>query len=284
MPDPTRGLDLTEPDVLSTIEAEAFKGAYQTVRGRPHRGLNFWLENAPTYLKRYRAFAELMTPTVEVDKTFIGSADLAFYAMVGYVAGVRDLIRGLQFRGMTKRQCLEALGIAFLHVGPRGSETIAEALEGFDWIEPVEPVQYPEGWAPDPEAFASGLDFSHSDVLNGELQKLEHWYMRTLGEVPRYVRLLGIYNPRLLKAYRARFENCLTELPKQVMPVTLLAYNAIRANTEGIREDILMARAFGVNKELVIRTISRATLYGGIEAAGVVDQAAGDVLAEWDQT
>ncbi len=41
------------------------------------------------------------------------------------------------------------------------------------------------GWAPDREAFASGLDFSKPGMSSREVSLLEDWYDRNVGEVPR---------------------------------------------------------------------------------------------------
>ena len=51
--------------------------------------------------------------------------------------------------------------MAFVHAGPRGMQAIARALEGLEMPEnPPQPARFPDGWAPDIEAFRSGLDFS----------------------------------------------------------------------------------------------------------------------------
>jgi hypothetical protein len=47
-----------------------------------------------------------------------------------------------------------------------------------------------DGWAPDLGAFSSGIDFSTRDVLDGEMELLEDWYLRTIGEIPAYVGFL----------------------------------------------------------------------------------------------
>ena len=205
---------------------------------------------------------------------------LPFYAVIGYDVGVRYLIHTRQRMGLSKAQILEGIAISFLVMGPAGMETVARALDGYAWLTPPEPAEFPEGWAPDAAAFASGLDFSSPHLTPDELGSLLRWYEVTLGEVPPHVKFLAANRPDLLKAYRQRFENCVRELPKQIVPTTLLHYNAIRGFASGVRDNILLARAFGVTRQIVLNTIASASL-AGVEVFDLVHESAGDIFADW---
>src|SRR3546814_18229533 len=66
---------------------------------------------------------------------------------------------------------------------PRGMQTIAVAMKGLEFPETPEiPAKFPKGWAPDIQAFRSGLDFSTVDLTTDEKAKLYEWYLRTIGE------------------------------------------------------------------------------------------------------
>jgi hypothetical protein len=160
-------------------------------------------------------------------------------------------------------------------------ETVARALDGYAWLTPDQPAQFPDGWAPDPAAFTAGLDFSEPRMSPAELRAVQDWYQTTLGEIPSHVKFLAAHRPDLLKAYRQRFETCVRELPKQIVPTTLLHYNVIRGFASGIRDNILLARAFGVSKHLVLNTIGSASLTG-VEAFDLVHDATADIFATWD--
>jgi hypothetical protein len=283
MPARQRGLDLSNPDLTTEEEKRAFKAAYASVLGRSHDGLNFWLDHDPSVLKRYRRFAEAMVPNYEDEPYSVGvTAYLAVYALTGFADGVRYLVQVNQNRGFSKAQNLEAIALAFLHIGPRGMETVAHALRDFEWIEePETPAAFPPGWKADPDAFASGLDFTKTELSQAEERSLVSWYERTLGEVPSYARLLLKHQPALLKAYRDRYENTLKTLPKQFMSTSLLCLNATRGNREGIRENLLLGRALGVSKSALMKMIAYGTLYGGIESLSVVEATAGDLLDTW---
>src|SRR5579871_2040945 len=252
--DVNRGLDLSNIAVVTDAERANFRQFYDRMLGRGHPGLEFYLNNVPDAMKRYRAFADAATPrNLDTDRRVGGFGFMTYYALTGYVEGVRYLVYIQQQLGLTRSQIMEGLAIAFLHGGPRGSETIASALQDFPWIEPTTVAQFPHGWAPDPEAFRSGLDFSVKELSADELRMLEAWYDRYLGEVPAYVRLTARHNPVFLKAYRHRFETLVHELPKQVVPATLLHYNVSRAHPAGIRENVLLARGFGMSKDDTMR-------------------------------
>jgi hypothetical protein len=196
---------------------------------------------------------------------------------------VRYLTYMNQVQGLTREQILEGVGIVFLHGGPRGMETIAEALSDFEWITPEKPAEFPSGWAVDPDAFKSGLDYSTWGLSVSEVRNLEDWYERWLGEVPRYVRFLAKNRPEMLKMHRYRYENLIRVLPKQVLPMTLVSYNVIRGFEDGIRENVLLAKGFGVAKKDVVGEINQTLINAGLEALDSVDRAVGEVLEGWPE-
>jgi hypothetical protein len=284
MADMNRGLDLSDLETMTDRESGQFSSFYQDKLGTPHRGLNFWIDaGRPDVLKRYRAHADDGTPGgLEAVRKVGGFSFFVSYAMSGYAAGIRYLVHMYQTMGFTKAQVLEGLAVAFLYNGPRGSQTVAEALDGYEWITPAEPAVFFDGWAPDPGAFRTGMDFSTREVLDGEMELLDAWYLRTIGEIPPYVGFLRQHRPRLLKSWRNRYENILVELPKQVMPYTQLHFNVMRGWADGIRESVLLARAFGMTKEQVYEPLFSPMINTGPEAYSIVRQAAADVLAaDW---
>jgi hypothetical protein len=198
--------------------------------------------------------------------------------------GVLYAIHMMQVAGMTRSQVYENLAICFLVAGPRGMETIALALRDYEWLEPARPAVFPGGWAHRPEFLRSGLDFSAREVLDGEMELLQDWYLRTIGEVPPYVELLLDLRPALLKAYRNRYEHLLHELPTEFIPASLLHYDVIRGFGDGIRENVLLLRALGVSRDQVVNIAGSASLNGGMAGFSIMAKAAGDVLRDWEAT
>jgi hypothetical protein len=274
-----RGLDLSKPTEITDEEIAAFKSHYSGQFGREMIGLYWWFDKNPEVLKRYRLFCSL---TLRVEPRVMGNGTLGFYALNGFEAGVRYVINSYQNDGLNKAQMLEVIALAFVHCGPRGMETIARALEGFEFAEQTDsPAMFPDGWAPDIEAFRSGLDFSTPELLPGERNLVENWYVKTIGEVPPYVRFLGSHRPMLLKTHRARMENMLYVLPKQMWPTTMLYYNVMSRTAEGMRENVLLAKAWGVTKADTLDTVANALVFGQMEAASMVQKEAGDIFDGW---
>jgi len=281
MTNQNRGLELADLSQVTDAEREAFGSFYTNLLGHKHRGLDYLLEHDPETLKRYRRYSDVATPeNYEANRKLFVFGFLPFYALIGYDVGVRYLLRTRQKLGMTKEQIFEGIAIAFLVMGPAGMETVARALETYEWLEPEEPAQFPDGWAADSDAFRSGLDFEDLDLSDSEEQLLRDWYLRTLGEIPPYVSFLISHRPRMIKAYRSRFENCARILPKQFVPTTLLHYNVSRGFAHGIRENLLLARAFGIDKEIILTTMGSASL-NGTDLFTLVEQTASDVLLDW---
>ena len=278
-----RGLDLTTIERTPPEEQRAFQDYYQKVTGRSHRGLDFWLDKRPDVLKRYRLFAEMQSGPgrSQTDWKIRSFSFFAFYALTGYSIGVRYLVHMSRVHGLTKDQILEGLGIVFIHGGSRGMETIADAVADHEWIEPEKAAVFPDGWDVDPDALKSGIDYTDPTLTADDLRSLEAWYERWLGEVPRYVPFLANLRPELLKAHRVRYENLIRVLPKQMLPMTLLSYEVLRGFEPGIRENVLLAKGFGVTKEEVVGEIDRMLINAGMEAIDAVDGAVGDVLERW---
>jgi hypothetical protein len=279
----SRGLELGDMESVSATEVSEFANFYSSVLGHRHIGLDFWLECRPDVLKRYRQYSDTATPrTFEDDHRITGAGFVTFYAVVGYDVGVRYAVHMMQVAGMTRAQVEENLAITFLVGGPRGMETIALALKDYQWLEPARPAVFPDGWAHRPEFLRSGADFSRREASAEDIANMRDWYLRTLGELPPYVELLLDLRPALLKAYRDRYENLLRELPTEFIPSTLLHYDVIRGFGEGIRENVLLLRALGVDREQVVNIAGAAALNGGMAGISILAKAAGDVLASWD--
>jgi hypothetical protein len=294
-----RGLDLAHLDEITDEELEAFNLHYSTWDGRPHVGLNMWVEQGrPDYLKRYRLFARYLAtaPTdtaVTPDNvgTNLSSANKAasapfstvyYYGLLGFEAGIRYPLHGAQVTGFSKDDCLQGIAIACMYSGARGMETVADALRDYTWLEPAEPPRFENGWRRDEATLFAGLDYSSPDLSKAELSALEQWYGDTLGEVPAYVRFLGRHNPRLLKAYRNRWEHLLTTLPNQVLPTTLLQIHLLRQDRAGIRENALLAKAWGVTYPEIIHSLCAWMVFGGPEMATLAQETVGDLIDHWD--
>src|SRR3546814_19070756 len=68
-----RGLDLSKPTEISQEEIDGFRGHYATQFGLPLDGLDWWLDENPEVLKRYRLYCSL---TLRVETAVMGCGTL----------------------------------------------------------------------------------------------------------------------------------------------------------------------------------------------------------------
>jgi len=279
------GLDLGEPAVTTQEEIDEFRRVSAAQLGGQQLGLDFWLDEDPEVLKRYRIWANALRvpePDEAPNKwSASGPAIMYVYAMTGFEDGLTYSFHNMM-RTMTRAQILEQVALVFRYSGPRGMVPLARAFNAQTFPdEPPDPLVWPTGWGPDPEAFACGADFGSPEASADDTQKIVGWYEQLLGEVPRHVAILARHRPDLLKAHRQRYENTLRELPKQTEPWALLQISIERGFAGGIREGMLLGRAFGITKPQILEAISWGTFYGGNESLDLVAEAAGDVLDAW---
>jgi hypothetical protein len=276
------GLDVSNPDVTTPEEIEAYRAEYLGTNKGLLDSFEFWLEFRPDVLKRHKARTRHFRTAQEPDFPLVQIlAAIHQYTIDAFAEGVAYEIRLAHSLGATRADILDTLSVAWIHAGHRGmyaAAAYADYLRDYEDPEPAE--RFPAGWTLDPQALASGLDFSTRDASSEEMEQLRGWYVRTLGEVPPYVGLLAAHRPGLLKAYRSRYEHAIRDsLPTQMLPYLLLNYNVVRGFRDGIRENVLLGRALGMTREQLLDAICFAVLHAGINALDPVEAAAGEILA-----
>jgi hypothetical protein len=275
------GLDVTHPDVTTAEEIEAYRAEYLGTNKGLLDSFEFWLEFRPDVLKRHKARTRHYRSAKEPDHPLVGLlAAVHQYTISAFREGVAYEIRLAQTMGATRADILDTLSVAFVHSGHRGMYAAA-AYRDFlrDYVDPPPGQRFPPNWSFDPHAFDSGMDYSAREASQDDMDRLREWYQRTLGEVPRYVTFLAEHRPGLLKAYRDRYEHAIRDsLPKQMLPFLMLNYNVVRGFHEGIRENVLLGRAMGMTQEQLLDAICSGVLHAGVNALGIVDEAAGDLL------
>jgi hypothetical protein len=277
-----RGLDFNNLDGISAEEIQKFRESYRAEDGSPQSGFDFLIDHNPAALKTYRYFATSVQPPFRDPRyqaPVFGA--IGHYASLDFDEGVRYCIVPVLRAGLTKAQVEEGLALSFMCGGTRAIVTIGRALKDFRWPEKAEgALDWPEGWVADPSAFASGVDFSTMEVLPGETDKIVGWYQRTIDWVPVWVRFLARYNPAALKGWRYRYEKALVTLPKQILPLSFLFAGIQFEQKEMIRENTLLARAFGATLDDVVQAIGVCAVYG-TEKLTIAYETAGDILDNW---
>ena len=96
-------------------------------------------------------------------------------------------------------------------------------------------------------------------------------------------RFMAEHHPRFLKNYRAKWEGAFRgAMPKQLLPYVTLRYCTINGFREGIRENALLAKAWGMQPEYVVHAVASSAYYmNGLPAVSVAAEALTDVLKDW---
>jgi hypothetical protein len=280
-----RGLDILKADETTEEDIRGLREYNANTKGYTPESHEMWLDQRPDVFKR-KILTILMADTEETRDRQARNllSALHYYTIIGYQEGALYEIRQARIQGASKGQVLDTLAVAYTHAHAFGMNRTAEVARQYfaDWTEdePDGSEAFPEGWAFDPGAFKTGMDFSQPDLSPDERRMLEDWYLAHGGEIPKYVTFLADHRPSLLKAHRNRYENAAKNgLPKEMVPYLLLYFNVVRGNREGIREQVLLMKSFRVEKDYIVGCMCRAmTSYGGPDAISIAADAAGDLV------
>ncbi len=282
----SRGLNLDSLE-MSQEESDAFLSYLRRDRGPLYEvtANTVWFENRPDFAKLHRRATSLFDDPQRVKAMVMSFANLHTYINIGWEVGILNEFRVLQKQGITRAQLMDVVMTAQLTSGMRGLECVYRAVGGIlrDFRDRPTPAVFPDGWSADPEAFQCGLDASSKDLTPGDLTGLRAWYLRNVGEVPRWVELSVTHHPRLLKATRAKWEGAFRGgLPKQVMPYLMLRHNTFMGYADGVREAALLGKAWGLTREWVIDAVWWTAYYfTGMEVLSSLSGLA-DVLSNWN--
>jgi hypothetical protein len=273
-------VDWTRPGPLSDAEIERIRQWYGEHHGEGNldraRFIAFWLDHDSAVVKSYRRWVQ--TALAGVPNTVAALTVLHTYTVLGWDSGAQyELIAALKY-GATRAQALEALAYAFIHAGPMGMGRVAplcdEYLKKWDGSA-SQAASWPDGWAPDPAAFRSGIDLASPGMTADEIDRVFHWYNANQGEVPSHIRFLARWNPGSLKSMRNRFESCIVTLPKQIVPLMTFNTAAILREPAAMRRAAHQARLYGVKRSHMLPMLQVAMVYTG----DMGSEAIADVLA-----
>jgi hypothetical protein len=282
--------DLDQLDHTTDQEIDAFLTDSRKGRGPLDPGPQYdlranslWLYTRPDVAKLHGRMLDVWhSKGLEPIITASSFANLHTYINQGWEVGIENCTRGLQQRGVTKAQLLEAIMHAQLSAGMRGLELCYRAIGIIlgDYVERPEPAVWPAGWAPDMEPFYCGLDPTTRELTAADRRALEDWYERTIGEVPSWVTFLERHDPASLKAYRLKWERVFRgALPKQMMPYLMLRHSTVTGNRSGLREAALLGKAWGMTDDYIVNTIVQGAYYfTGLEHLDFIRGALDDVL------
>jgi hypothetical protein len=286
------GLNLNVLDETSQAEIDTYLGVMRRTHAPLYEMTSnaLWLDSRPDFVKLHRRGARIFGRVDgvldPVRGPLTGLGLLFDYILLGWEDGILNQIDSLRFRKVSKAQIMEVVMAAQIWGGMKSLQCVYRAANVYLQAYQDSPTSaaFPPGWAPDTDAFKSGLDLSTLDLTELDRKNLFDWYQRTLGEVPRSVQFAARYNPAFLKAYRLKWENAFKgALPKQMMPMMMLRNNAITGRRDGMREAAQLGKAWGVSREWIVHAVTHVAYYFiGLEGLYAADDALGDMLADWD--
>jgi hypothetical protein len=245
---------------------------------------SLWLYTRPDVAKlHYRMIAGWASLGINSGIiTASSAANMHTYINQAWEIGVENCMRGLQARGFTRDQVLEVVMHAQLSAGIRGLEVVSRAIGPIlgDYVQRDNTPDWPEGWAPDMDAFYCGLDGTTMDLTDQDLKNIEQWYERTMGWQPPRIRFLAKHEPVTLKSWRAKWEGVFRgALPKQMMPYLALRHNIVSGDRNGLKEAALLAKAWGVTDAIIVNTVVQGAYYFcGPERMDLAEEVLGDIL------
>jgi hypothetical protein len=284
----SEGLNLDDIESTSVEEIDAALSHVWSWRGPQYEmyAMSLYLDYAPDFAKLTRWTGSLFGRiSGEANVVIAGCQNVLSYMMTGWETGLRSQFNSLRRRGMSKEQILELVMFSQFYTGMRGLGHVYHAVGDSlpAWGLPERSVPFPDGWAPDPAAFACGLDLSTRELTDADEHALRAWYEQTIGYVPNSIKFGLKYSPRFVKLNRARWERTLKTLPKQLAPFLMLRHNLVTGSVEGLRESALLAQAWGMSADHVVFAVTNTAMYcTGFEGLYAAHAALGELLRTWD--
>lgn len=281
------GLIVESPDTLTQEEIDNFRAYYARTKGQSLPGFEMLLKHRSDALKRFRnSVRQTSAPEFRGRMLPVVMQHFHQYIINGYVEGIKYQMNLCRSAGATRAEILDVIVLAYLRGNAFGVNRVAEAIgDDLDNYEDLDIAdRWPEGWAHDAAAFKSGVDFDQPGFSAADRDALFGWYERLTGEVPQHILYMARHNPDLLKAYRNRYEHAAKALPKQHVPYLLLNSSVSRGLISGVRENMLLCKAFGVERQRVLDVTGWATFhFSGVEALGPLNEGVADILEAWTE-
>jgi hypothetical protein len=236
---------------------------------------------APDFAKLARVRSEQMYGHTPENNLMLAVQNMESYMLQGWETGILNTFHTLTRNGLTKGQIFEIVMFSQLYSGMQGLGHVYRAAGDLLAVlmAPPRPPVFPKGWAADPAAFKSGLDLTRRDLTLEEVKSLTAWYERTIGYLPPSIEFAMKIHPEFVKANRAKWETAIKTLPKQFAPYIMIRHNMVVGSSQGLRESVLLAKAWGIDREWIVRGVTgSAFFFTGFEGMYVAQEALHDLL------
>jgi hypothetical protein len=277
------GLDLTKIGEITQEEVDANLTSVWRWRGPMYEmyANSLMLDFAPDFAKLHRWASDMYGRPKPENVVTLSIQNVHSYIQLGWETGILNEFHTLRRNGMTKAQLMELVMFTQLTAGMRGLGHVYHAVGNLlpVWGDPTTSPVFPEGWAPDPDAFHCGLDLSTRQMTDADTANLTRWYEETVGFLPNSIAFGLKHHPEFVKVNRAKWETAIRTLPKQVAPYVMLRHHTITGNRDGLREAALLAKAWGITDQWIVQGITGTAFYfTGFEGLYAAYDAVDDLL------
>jgi len=287
MSNQSEGLDLSSLDTVTDEEKNTHLMHVWSWRG-PLYDLyvnSLMLDYAdPAFNKLHRAAADQFGRPDPVNILLLGTQNVASYMMLGWETGIFNQFNLQRRNGLSREEIMELVMFTQLYAGMRGLGHVYRAVGDFlpAFGPPPKAPAFAPGWAPDPDAFKSGLDLSTREMTGADRENLAGWYERTIGYLPNSIAFGMKYHPEFVKVNRAKWEVAIKTLPKQFAPHLMIRLNMMSGNAQGLREAVLLSKSWGISRLHVVKSITSSAFYfTAFEGLYVAERAVDDILEAW---
>ena len=281
----SEGLDLTKLKDMTPQEVDANLAKVWSWRGALYEmyANSLMLDYAPEFSKLHRWGSDFFGRPKQENVILLSAQNIHSYMMLGWETGIHNEFATLLRNGMSVKQTMELVMFSQLYAGMRGLghvfRAVGETLP--QYTTPTVALPLPPGWAPDPQAFKCGLDFTTREVTRADLANLTAWYERNIGYLPKSIQFGLKYHPEFVKVNRGKWEVAINTLPKQFAPYLMLRHHTITGSVEGLREAALLAKSWGITQKLIVQAITGTAMYfTNFEGLYAAFEALDDILDE----
>ena len=247
--------------------------------------ISIMLDHRPDFAKLHRRGAAMFGRPSPTDELVGGLGNLHTYIHLGFEPGILNEVRNRQRQGVSRAQFLDLFMMAQLSAGIRGLQHIYNAVGILlsDFQDRPATPPFPEGWAPDSDAFKAGLDLSTPE-LTGRPRRHRSVVCRDDRRGTPLSHLRRQAPPRLLEGLPCEMGSRFPRRTAEANDALSHVAPQYEQRPQGRHPRVgASGQSVGLSKMWVIKAVTQSGYYfTGLEALSVADEALAPILENWE--